>query len=175
MEKAIVERLALIPETEVAKEKEIPSRETANHIFIVHDTDEAAKETVARFIERLPLEVVILHERSNQGRTIIEKLEKNSNIGYAVVLLTPDYMGAKKDQIDNLQPRARQNVIFELGWFYGRLGRERVCALYKEGVEIPTDFSGACYIPFDANGGWKLPLARELKESGYEFDIDNTI
>lgn len=171
----IADRLDLIPDTEDAQEKENSVPGIGNRVFIVHGHDEAAKETVARFIERLPLKVVILHEQANQGRTIIEKLEGISQVDYAVVLFTPDDVGAGKDQRDNLQPRARQNVVFELGWFCGYLGWERVCVLYKEGVEILTDYLGVCYVKFDADGGWKLPLARELKKIGFEFDLNNAL
>ncbi|MEE8356570.1 MAG: nucleotide-binding protein, partial [Anaerolineales bacterium] len=99
-------------------------------IFIVHGRDEEAKDSLARFLEKLGLEVIILHEQPNQGRTIIEKFEDYSDVGFAVVLLTPDDIGGRANDLE-LLPRARQNVVFELGFFIGALGRERVCALHK--------------------------------------------
>lgn len=144
-------------------------------IFIVHGHDESAKQSVARFIERLELRAVILHEQPNAGRTIIEKFEEYANVGFAIVLLTPDDIGYPRDKPDEKKQRARQNVIFELGFFIGKLGRERVCALYKEGVEIPSDFQGVLYIEMDTRGGWQLQLAREIKHVGIEVDMNKVV
>jgi predicted nucleotide-binding protein len=142
-------------------------------VFIVHGHDEAAKQEVARFIEHIGLVPVILHEQTNRGSsTIIEKFVRHSNVPFAIVLLTPDDVGAQKSASDKLNPRARQNVVLELGYFLGRLGRDRVCALYKEGVEIPSDFSGVLYTPLDNHGGWKFPLAGELREVRPDIDLN---
>jgi len=140
-----------------------------NRVFIVHGHDEAPRETVARFITSVGLEPVILHEQANRGMTIPEKLVANGNVGFAVVLLTPDDVGrAIAESIDN--PRARQNVILELGYFIGRLGRDRVCALLKDEVEIPSDYMGVVYTAFDTGGGWRQQLAKELDAAGYNID-----
>ncbi|SEM39934.1 Predicted nucleotide-binding protein containing TIR-like domain-containing protein [Sphingomonas gellani] len=140
-----------------------------NRVFIVHGRDEAPRETVARFITNIGLEPVILHEQANRGMTITEKLIANGNVGFAVVLLTPDDVGREKSEtVDN--PRARQNVILELGYFVGALGRERVCALVRGSLEIPSDYMGVAYTKFDEGGGWRQELARELQAAGYEID-----
>lgn len=140
-----------------------------NRVFIVHGHEEAPRETVARFISSVGLEPVILHEQANRGMTIPEKLIANGNVGFAVVLLTPDDVGrSKAETVDS--PRARQNVILELGYFVGRLGRDRVCALLKDTVEIPSDYMGVVYTTFDAGGGWRQQLAKELQAAGYEID-----
>lgn len=132
-------------------------------IFLVHGHDGEAKESVARFLEKLELEPIILHEQPNQGRTLIEKFETSSkNVAFAVVLLTPDDLGYAADKPEKLEPRARQNVILELGYFIGRLSRTRVCALYKGGVELPSDFQGVVYIELDPAGAWRTKLAQEL-------------
>ena len=144
-------------------------KDKSKRIFIVHGHDAAARESVARFLEKIDLEVVILHEQANQGRTIIEKVEANSDVGFAVVLLTPDDEGRAAGQ-DRLEPRARQNVLLELGYFIARLGRENVCALKKGNVEIPSDFAGVVWTPMDDNGGWKAELAKELNAAGYAID-----
>lgn len=141
-------------------------------IFIVHGHDNEAKETTARYVEKLGLEAIILHEKASGGNTIIEKFEQHSNVGFAIILLTPDDIGASKDKSDKLLPRARQNVIFELGYFIGRLGRKRVCALCKGDVETPSDYQGIVYIPFDKEGGWKLKVANELIEVGIKIDMN---
>ncbi|HMD70272.1 MAG TPA: nucleotide-binding protein [Bryobacteraceae bacterium] len=138
----------------------------------MHGRDEAAKEAAARFVEKLGLRAVILHEQPSAGRTVIEKFEGVSNVGFAVVLLTLDDSCATGPNPEPRSLRARQNVIFELGFFVGKLGRQRVCALYKEGVEIPSDYQGVLYIPMDAHRGWQLPLAKEIKAAGIDIDMN---
>ena len=144
-----------------------------NEVFIVHGHDTEAKSKVARFVENLVLtrQVTILDEKPGGGRTIIEKFENYaSNAGFAIVLLTPDDVGAAKDKLDELKPRARQNVIFEMGYFVKGLGRGRVCAMSTEEVELPSDLAGVEYIHLDPYGGWKLKLVTELKEAGIAVD-----
>ena len=144
-----------------------------DEIFIVHGRDDGAKETVARFVETLGLKATILHEQPSAGLTIIEKLEKYAdNAGFTVVLLTPDDIGALKDKIeDESKPRARQNVVFELGYFIGKLGRERVCPLFKGEIEKPSDIDGVIYVPMDGED-WKLKLGQEIKNAGFPVDMN---
>ena len=148
-----------------------------NKVFIVHGHDKTIKESVARFLERLGLDVVILHEKPNKGRTIIEKLleESDIDIGYAVVLLTPDDVGRLASEEGEASPRARQNVIFELGLFIAKLGKQRVHVLYKEGVEIPTDYQGVLYTPLDDAGAWQVKLAKELQAIGFDIDLNKLV
>jgi hypothetical protein len=143
---------------------------SSNKVFIVHGHDEAALQGLARFLEKLGLEAIVLKEQPDQGRTIIEKFEASaSDVGYAVVLLTPDDVGsARSDLQQNI--RARQNTLFELGYFAAKLGRGRVCLLRKGDVEIPSDLFGIVYTTLDASDGWKMNLMRELKAAGLEFD-----
>ena len=144
-----------------------PPRTMGNDVFIVHGHDEAAKHAVARFVEKLGLNAIILDEQVSKGQTIIEKLEqKASNAGFAIVLLTPDDMGAPKDKLDELKPRARQNVVLELGYFLRGLGRERVCVLHKEEVELPSDIHGIVYVPMDGYDGWQNKLRQEIEYAG---------
>lgn len=145
--------------------------ELSSQVFVIHGQNEASKHAVARFLEQLGLEPVILHERPSKGRTIIEKFEEHSQVGFAVALLTADDRGGPKGSIV-LQARARQNVIFELGYFLGRIGRRRVAALYEDGVEIPSDYAGVVYIPLDAAGGWQMILAREMRDAGLSVDLN---
>ncbi len=151
-----------------AKERIAP---TLPSVFVVHGHDEEAKESVARFIERLRLKAIILHEQASLGSTVIEKFERYASVNFAVVLLTPDDVGALRGQQKSLKPRARQNVIFELGFFVAQLGRRNVCALYKEGVEVPSDIQGLLYIPMDTGGAWRIQLARELQAAGIRIDM----
>jgi predicted nucleotide-binding protein len=141
-------------------------------IFIVHGHNQAIKESVARFIEKLNLEAIILHEKPDMGRTLIEKFSDYSDVSFAIVLLTSDDMGGEKDGQGNQNPRARQNVIFELGFFIGKLGRSKVCALYEAGVEIPSDYKGTLYKEIDKNGAWKYEIIKELKEAGFKVDAN---
>jgi predicted nucleotide-binding protein len=146
----------------------------SKRVFVVHGHDDAAKLAAARFIERLGLEAVILHEMASGGKTVIEKVELHSDVGFAVVLLTPDDLGAPKSSPTALKARARQNVIFELGYFVGKLERKNVCVLFK-GVEIPTDFDGVVRIEMDAAGAWNMLLARELKHAGIDVDLNRAL
>lgn len=146
---------------------------TGHRIFLVHGHDELALQETARFLEKLEQDVIILREQPNRGRTLIEKFEDYADVGFALVLLTPDDRGGPvTTPYDDQKPRARQNVLFELGYFIGRLGRNRVCALYRPGVEIPSDYSGVLYQEFDEKGAWRLELARELKAAGLSVDMN---
>jgi predicted nucleotide-binding protein len=175
----IEERLQIMAEPQYQRSPRIPTRHSEvgkQNIFVVHGRDEAAKQTVARFLEHLDLDPIILHERENRGRTIIEKLEGcSADVGFAVVLLTPDDVGAAKADKNRLKPRARQNVVFELGFFVAALGRGGVCALHKGNVEIPSDYEGVIYIPMDEAGAWKLELAKEIRAAGIDIDPDKLL
>lgn len=144
-------------------------------VFIVHGQDEEAKAIVARFVERCGLSPIILHEQPNGGRTIIEKFEDEADVGFAIVLLTPDDVGGPSGGVDAgstvLQSRARQNVILELGYFTGRLGRGRVAALKKGEIELPSDIYGVVWTPLSGDDAWKVSLARELRKAGYDIDV----
>jgi len=137
-------------------------------VFVVHGHDGEAREAVARFLVELDLKPVILHQQPNQGRTIIEKVEDHGDVAFAVVLLTPDDVGGPKD--GEQRPRPRQNVLLELGYFIGRLGRAHVCALKRGEMELPTDFAGVVWESFDEAGGWKQKLGRELQAARFEID-----
>ncbi|MDH5682872.1 MAG: nucleotide-binding protein [candidate division WOR-3 bacterium] len=144
-----------------------------NRVFIVHGHDNEIKQTVARFLELLGIDAVILHEQPNKGKTIIEKFEEYSVVDYAIVLLSPDDIGTAKSEPRSQSPRARQNVIFELGFFVGRLGRGRVCILCKDKVEIPSDYQGVVYTQFDNAGGWKNKLVKEMLARGIHIAQEN--
>jgi predicted nucleotide-binding protein len=140
-------------------------------VFVVHGHDEGALQAMARFLETIGLQVVILREQPDQGRATIEKFEAcAAEVGFAVVLLTPDDLGGAVAAPEQAA-RARQNVIFELGYFVGSLGRGRACLLRKGNVEIPSDLFGVIYTDFDHPAeGSKVRLARELKAAEFEFD-----
>jgi predicted nucleotide-binding protein len=169
--KSIVERLGLyqeaIPQSTIPIEA--TGSENRSQVFVVHGHDGAPKAEVARFIERLGFEAIILHERPNKGRALITKFrEEAADVGFAVVLMTPDDLG-KAEKTDDLKLRARQNVVFELGFFIGKLGPERVAALVKGDIELPSDFDGVVYISLDKED-WQAKLGSELEAAEYTID-----
>lgn len=156
--------------------KEIPHNTKVDNkkVFIVHGHDEAAINVVARALEHDSFEPVILREQPDNGKTIIEKIEENSDVGYAVVLYTPCDEGRdalKKDE--PLKKRARQNVVFEHGYLMGHLGRSKVAALVKGNVETPGDISGVVYIQLDDAGAWKLQLVKNMNAAGLNANANN--
>ena len=142
-------------------------------MFVVHGHNDFLREQVARFLEKLGLQPVILREQPNQGRTIIEKFTEYAEVAFALILLTGDDVGGPKNvTADDLRARARQNVILELGYFLGRLGRKHVCALLEPGVEVPSDYSGVVFIELDGAGAWRMLVAKELYAAGLPIDMN---
>lgn len=148
-----------------------PALNGGRRVFLVHGHDDAVRLSAERFLRQLLLEPVVLSDRANEGRTIIEKFEHHSDVSFAVVLLTPDDVGAKADPVPELKPRARQNVVLELGYFLGRLSRKRVCALHRGAVELPSDLHGVLYVSMD-EADWKLKLAKEMRAAGLDVDMN---
>ena len=160
--------------TELKNSKSTRKKSVINNkrVFIVHGHDDKIKLDVARFLEKLNLEPVILHEQANQGKTIIEKIESETDVGYGIVLYTPcDKGGTKDTDFENMKFRARQNVIFEHGFLIAKLGRDKVCALLDGDVEQPSDINGVLYVLYQ--GDWKLTVANELRSAGYDIDFNN--
>ncbi len=162
-------------EPEQAQEVEGSRGPRSNRVFVVHGHDGEMKQAVARTLERVGLGAVILHEKPNRGQTIIEKIERFADVDFAVVLMSPDDTGYSSEAgLDAAKPRARQNVILELGYFAGKLGRENVVALHRGNIEFPSDYDGVLYTPYDSDSGtWRGELVAELKDSGYSVSADN--
>lgn len=139
-------------------------------IFIVHGHDDLVKTEVKSFVESLGLEPIILHLQPSAGRTIIEKIEQYSNVGFAIVLYTPCDVGAKRDSLI-FQRRARQNVVFEHGYLIAKLGRDKVVAVVKGDIEKPNDISGVVYVDFDEEFTWKTQIEIELKNAEYILPV----
>jgi predicted nucleotide-binding protein len=159
-----VAQIAAMPEPPAATVDVTPAK-----VFLVHGRDEAAKHSVARFLEkRVGLDVVILSERPNLGRSILTKFQEEADgAAFAIVLMTGDDIGSLRPELaGDIAPqqiqRPRQNVIFEMGFFIGQLGVGRVCALVPAGVERPSDYDGVVYVPFDDQDGWQRKLVTEL-------------
>lgn len=137
-------------------------------VFIVHGHDGELKQSVARVIEKQGIEAVILTEQANQGKTIIEKFENYSDVGGAICLFTSDDVGHANADSSN-HSRARQNVVFETGYFIGKLGREHIVILSDNDIEMPSDLSGVVYTN---TGNWQFELLKELKAMGYTIDLN---
>ena len=137
-------------------------------VFVTHGHDHSARNEVALFLHEVGLTPIIMENQANEGRTLIEKFEKDSDAAYAIIIMSPDDLGRAKNSGDEkLQPRARQNVVFELGFFFGKSTRKRVAVLNTDAeLERPTNIEGIAWILLDAHGGWKHMLTRELKAVG---------
>ena len=144
-------------------------------VFIVHGRDSGTVAEVKNVVSALKLDPVILGEQPDRGRTIIEKFEDYAEVPYAIVLFTPDDAGGLADDTEHPMPRARQNVVLELGFFLGRLGRDKVCVLVKDKVEFPSDYQGVVYEPMDEDGGWRLRLVKELEAAGMDVDANRLV
>lgn len=148
-------------------------KEISDKVFVVHGHDNGAKQEMARTLEKGGFEAIILHEQPDPGKTVIEKIERYSEVGFAVVLYTECDLGRDKTlPKEDEKYRARQNVVFEHGYLIGKLGRDRVCALVKGNVETPGDINGVVYIPMDAAGAWKIQLAKNMKDVGLAVDMN---
>lgn len=155
-------------ETAYAKDKRI----TNNKVFIVHGHDGELKEKVARRLEQQGIEAIILSEQANRGKTIIEKLEAYSDVHAAIILFTSDDLGAAKEEKENEKYRARQNVVFESGYFMGYLGRENIIMIADENVEIPGDLSGMVYTTRDS---WEFEMLKELNAAGMKVNMNKLL
>jgi predicted nucleotide-binding protein len=161
-------------ESEIPKKESSPREETViddkKNIFIVHGHDNALKAEVALFLSKLNLNPLILNDLPLHGETIIEKIEKYSNVDYAIALMTPDDLGKSKTQKKYMK-RARQNVILELGYFISKLGRDNVAIICEKDIELPSDINGILYI-VNSENSWQLKIAKELESRGFDIDFN---
>lgn len=152
--------------------KEMKIQTSSNKVFIVHGRDTLLRTQVENVLRALGLEPIILQEQANIGKTIIEKIEKYTDVGFGIVLYTPCDEGRLRSEEEELKPRARQNVVLEHGYLMGKLGRERVCCLVSDDVEFPSDIQGVVYTSAKNVGQWKYDLAKELKVAGFDIDMN---
>jgi predicted nucleotide-binding protein len=132
-----------------------------NRVFVVHGQNDAARTAVVSFLESIGLVGIVLHEQPNMGRHLLTKFIQEADlVTFAVVLMTDDDEGRRKGE--TFAPRARQNVILELGYFLAHLGQAKVCALITPGLETPSDFDGIVYIRMGDDQRWQQELQREL-------------
>lgn len=169
-----IETISLLDDIENEREITQNDDNVSNKIFIVHGRDNETKLEVARYLEKLSLTPIILHEQVNRGKTIIEKIEEYTDVNYGIVLYTPCDVGGINDGKNQLKERARQNVVLEHGLLIGKIGRNHVSALVKGDIEKPNDISGIVYIDMNSSQ-WKIDLAKELKDAGYKIDFNRII
>lgn len=180
---ALIECSAAEPKHQ--KNSVVEDKSLSKDIFIVHGHSEEMKQTVARVVTKLGLNPIILHEQANEGRTIIDKFEFNAeNIQFAIILLSGDDLAASVKDLEDvededvrksLEKRARQNVVFEMGYFAGKLGRNKLFYLLQDGVAKPGDLDGLVYTPYDAVGAWMFGLVKELKACGFDVDANKIL
>ena len=157
---------------EVKKEAEKYKRDKQK-VFVVHGHDSEAKYELSSVLKDWGLKPVILHEQADVGLTIIEKIERYSDVGFAIILYTGCDIGRSKTApVESERKRARQNVVFEHGYLLEKLGRERVCALVKGDIELPSDLSGLVYTDMDDAGGWKIQLGKNMRAVGIDADLN---
>ncbi len=150
---------------EISMGKETKDRKK---VFIVHGHNGELKQMVARLVEKQGIEAIILHEQPNKGATIIEKFEQNSDVGAAICLFTADDIGKAKTE-EQEKDRARQNVVFEAGFFMGKLGRDHVITIADRGVELPSDMQGIVYTD---STSLEFEVLKELDGMGYTIDMN---
>lgn len=169
---SLIERIPLIPssvESSIAPVEETKAVKS-NKVFVVHGHDTASRAEVELFIKKIGYEPIILFKQASGGKTIIEKLEEETDsIGFAIILYTACDFGRDKKESKEL-PRARQNVVFEHGYLCAKLGRDHVCALVEPGIEIPSDLAGVVYIQL--SGPWDYQIAKEMKHVGMDVDLN---
>ena len=156
------------------EQKQVVERQTlplGKEVFVVHGHDNEMLLKVKEFLTKSGLHPIVLREQPNEGRTIIEKFENEAaSTGFAVVLLTPDDVGRDVNEANGENPRARQNVVFEMGYFIGKFGRRKVAAICDPSVERPGDVAGVVYIDSTSGNDWKIALMKELRAAGYDVD-----
>ncbi len=197
----VTKRFIKNPPRTTNKSKKIEEQQIlSKNVFIVHGRDHESMNELKTMLYDFGLKPIVLHEQASGGLTIAEKLEKHTkDVGYAFAILTPDDFGCQRielaemkeclraplikrpvlltlgeiEKIDNvLKPRARQNVIFEMGYFWGLLKRQKVCCLLKGSIEKPSDMNGIVYIPFkDSVKEARFAILKELNAGGYNIQI----
>lgn len=145
-------------------------------VFVVHGRAEAPRLEVENLIRRATnVEPIVLADRIGGGAvTLIEKLEEHLGVGspaaFALIIMTGDDVGRLLEEGEEDRPRARQNVVLELGYAMGALGRRRVAILHEDGLELPSDIAGVAYYPLDPAGAWRTRILGELQAAGITVD-----
>jgi len=163
------------PPAPAAKKVPRMTKSKERKVLIIHGRDEEKKTMIADFLKKLDLEPFIPDDAAGQGMSLLEKFKQYEDAAFAILLLSADDMGYAQGEADEPKPRPAQNVIFELGFLMGRLEPNLVCALYEEGLDLPSEFQGSVLIPYDEGGMWRLLVARALKMAQVDVDLNKAI
>ncbi len=164
-----------ITKTEIITKAENMEKSGSRKVVIINGHDEGKRMAVVNFIKNLDLEPVISHEQPGQGINLIKKFEQDPDVAFAITFLTADEYGYPRGKPEHSKPRSKQNVIFELGYLIGRLKQNLVCALYEEGLDLPSEYQSGVFIPYDEGGLWKLLIARNMKIANVDVDLNRAI
>jgi predicted nucleotide-binding protein len=150
----------------------------SREVFLVHGRNETVRQAVGQLLGRAGSHAVtILNERPNDRKMLVEQFEpRAAGSRYAIVLLTADDVGAPRldsEQEPYYAPRARQGVVFEMGFLVAALSPRCVCVLYEDGVELPFDLEGISYIRLDLSGSWQSKLLLLLRGAGFDYDLNS--
>lgn len=159
------------PPAQIAEIVELPRRLMTHRVCVIHGQNDALKNAVSDYLQKLGLEPVVLHKQPSGERNIMEKIEILPEVDYAVVLLTDDDF-VQTGKSSRGGKALSRNVLFELGYYIGRLGKSRVCALYKGHNKPPRDYEGISCLTISDNQVWRRLLGMELKEAGFEIKTD---
>jgi predicted nucleotide-binding protein len=141
-------------------------------IFVVHGELQTAVNTIQSFMEDLGIQLQQMPAAPEKGKGLVTSLEKNPDASFALVLLNHDDAVALKRSAADASAGVRSGIVFQLGYFVGRLGLKRVCVLYTGGAETFVSDHGIQFLPMDNGNGWQLLLARHLKRAGIEIDLN---
>ena len=150
-----------------------PTSTEEKRVFVVYGHDTDARRDLELILRRVHVTPIILQNIPGVGDTLIEKLESLTDADFACVLLTPDDIGASGNRPEAMKPRARQNVVLELGMVLSRLGRRRVAIMIKGSeLEKPSDIAGLIYLRFeDKVGEVASTLGAALASAGFDIDV----
>jgi predicted nucleotide-binding protein len=163
------------PEIEIKKRVGNMEKTGGRKVLIIHSQDEEKAMEVADFLAKLDLSPILPYDQSSNGMNLIAELETNPEIVFAITLLTADDFGYPRGKPEEVKPRPKQNVIFDLGYLLGRMKQNLVCALYEEGLDLPSKYQGRVFIPYDADGLWRLLIARSMKLANVNVDLNKAI
>jgi len=154
-----------------------PMAAGTKQVVVAHGRNEKWRQAVASLLEQTGShEIVILNERQNERGTLVEQFGAQApGSRYAVVLLTADDVGAPRLESEEepyFSPRARQGVVFEMGFLVAALTPGCVCVLYEDGVELPCDLEGIAYVRLDLSGAWRPKLLLHLRKAGFDYDLN---
>ena len=150
---------------------------TKSRVFIVHGHNLGILAEVEAFVLKANKRPIVLKDQSRPGKNLLDELIQHSKgVQFAIVILSADDVArAEGEPQDQLRYRGRQNAVFEFGFLVRQLGKSKVFVLHEQGVEMPSDYGGVIYIPYDTTGAWKGLLAKAIGATGIPINIRSVI